>query len=572
MSSAPRRPPRSKGCAQCIQRHVKCDERSEVCRQCVRFGLPCSGPIQGPIILDMTEKVSRRSKKPNPKPRARKVQSKSDPGLETVATNATPTTIIDNFNYLAAESPLTESTSPSTQSSPHSEAETESSITSSPQYDANFAPRRDKRLDLQFQLVKLEQLYGYELFEECFVSQFVGLVTSARDTAPPDRPRSWFFSITDFLLNPSTPSVKYCIRAAALAYYSVMYHNKGAEMDAVKWYLAGLESHRNSLAHLRKASTGNGVGGPSPLRIPSSQDICVPMMFSYFECMKGSGNAWLQHMTAAVEMLIVRGPFDCRNGHEHAMFRSIRPYEAFRAILAGEHSKLSVQEWCVTPFCENVKIAFDFVIDILLSFPSQLNLPGGRTLRDSIQRVANLSDAAKDAIEGQVYCLLNKLQDWWWHFEKDNGTGVQSMDSLEVTGVSTCELPVPLPSSSVHFYRDTLTAVSIAVYNSASVILYSVLLNLASSKPPSPPEISPLPRYRSSIFSHSSSILNVAAFQNFINPYCGDTARTTFPVQIISLLGVDDAQRLEAQKYIDSWGYNHEVRDAPFDNSVGVVA
>ncbi|OAA60324.1 hypothetical protein SPI_05448 [Niveomyces insectorum RCEF 264] len=551
-----------------------CDERSNLCRQCVRFGLPCSGPVQGPIILDMTEKVSQRTRRGGSKAMERKTQGRASTPIENTnlvvheaiaaCNRGSAATTFDMFDSHLKELSGTDAVSPSTgsfftQIDNDGPSFTTSASSSGPMLlprDGFSSGKRGKHADLQLQLAKLEQLYGYEPFEECFVAQFVNLVISARDTVSPKRPRSWFLSIPDFLSRPATPSVKYCIRAVASAYYSVMYHNKSAEMTAVEWYLAGLKSHRSTLT--RAANDVMRCGNSEPQKIPDSQQICVPLMFSYFEFMKGSGTAWTQHMAAAVEMLLVRGPAKCQTGLEHAMFRSIRPYDGFRALLTGERSKLDAQEWRTIPFAENAKIALDFIVDILLSLPRQLDLPPGQHLRESIQSLPTLSPAAQDALEVRLYALLHKLQDWRWYFEHRHGAGGDSTNhNLDAATICTCERPIP--SSSTYDYQDTLAAISIAVYDAISIVLYSVLLTLASVKPSTALEIDPTLRYRSCIFSHGSSILNAAAFQHFTDPYCGDTTRTNFAVQIVVLLGVDDAQRLQAQKYIDILGYNHNV-------------
>lgn len=171
----------------------------------------------------------------------------------------------------------------------------------------------------------------------------------------------------------------------------------------------------------------------------------------------------------------------------------------------------------------------------------------------------NCSDEVKQNMETQVYILLHKLQDWWWHFERAHRPLIRPMDNdFDIVGVhSSSELPVP--SSAMHLYRDTLTATSIAIYNATSIVLYSVLLSLSRSKPRLPPEISPVPRYRSSISSHCASILSVASFQCWSNPYCGDTTRTIFPIRIVSLLAVEEAQAAEALSHIESLHYNIDL-------------
>lgn len=53
-------PRRSRGCQACRQKRIGCDGGLPSCRQCLLNNRVCSGPIQGPIILDQTRLITAR--------------------------------------------------------------------------------------------------------------------------------------------------------------------------------------------------------------------------------------------------------------------------------------------------------------------------------------------------------------------------------------------------------------------------------------------------------------------------------------------------------------------------------
>ena len=50
-------PRKSRGCASCRQRRIGCDGGIPSCRQCLITNRKCSGPLQGPIIIDQTQNI-----------------------------------------------------------------------------------------------------------------------------------------------------------------------------------------------------------------------------------------------------------------------------------------------------------------------------------------------------------------------------------------------------------------------------------------------------------------------------------------------------------------------------------
>ncbi|RSL51158.1 hypothetical protein CEP54_011570 [Fusarium duplospermum] len=58
-------PRRSRGCAACRRRRIGCDGELPVCRQCRIMNRQCSGPLQGALVIDQTDRIITKNR---PKP------------------------------------------------------------------------------------------------------------------------------------------------------------------------------------------------------------------------------------------------------------------------------------------------------------------------------------------------------------------------------------------------------------------------------------------------------------------------------------------------------------------------
>ncbi|KAH0842893.1 hypothetical protein FOPE_08036 [Fonsecaea pedrosoi] len=434
------------------------------------------------------------------------------------------------------------------------------SLDASPSPWEPHAPAQESSLPDQtnLSLIIMDVLDHSNFFEQCFVEKFVESSTSSRLGMNPVRPRSWVFALPSLLTDNQTPSVRFSIRAASLIYFAVVQHNKSAEVEAVRWYLAGLASHRGFIQ-----GSNTDVNSLTHGSTPSSPEISVPMMFLYFETMKRtSPDAWAHHIAAAVTTVEALGPDHYRVGQDHAMFRSLRTYAAFKALLKNDPSSFASQEWCEAPFRDSTKIEYEFLIDILLAIPHHLLLtlvPGG-DFRDSIDKIATLDNSDRKTLERETLVVLQRLQNWWWHFAQDTKVVVGQSTTTDLIQAAQCPLTPSSPAGQCVF-PDTLTAKTVSLYDSLMVIVYSVLASLEKCKPPSPEGVlpSPLPRYRAEIERHSSSVLMAAWYQNWRHPYCGDALRTGFSVKIVAWLGANAAQKNEARRMMVLWGMESTI-------------
>ncbi|OAP57373.1 hypothetical protein AYL99_08111 [Fonsecaea erecta] len=413
--------------------------------------------------------------------------------------------------------------------------------------------------DPNFSLVIMDVLDNRNYFEQCLVEKFVEMSTSSRLGVNPNRPRSWVFALPSLSSNTQTPSVRFSIRAASLIYFAVAQHNKSAEVEAVRWYLAGLESHRG----LIQGSTHTSSSSLMHKSTSTSPDISVPMMFLYFETMKRTSlDAWAHHLAAAVTMVEAQGPDYYRAGQDHAMFRSLRTYAAFKALLWNDPCSFASQEWCEVPFTDSTKIPYELLIDILLAVPHQMKLPlaPGGDFRDSMHRIAYLDESERQVLERETLVLLQRLQNWWWHFTQNTGALFAQLAANLTPDAVDSVTTSPL-TEQPGIFPDTLTAKTVSLYNSMMVIVYSVLMYLeeCSQSLSCDGTMSPISRYRFEIERHSSSVLMAAWYQNWRHPYCGDALRTGFSLKIVSWLGAHEGQREEAHRMMALWGMESKI-------------
>jgi hypothetical protein len=147
-----------------------------------------------------------------------------------------------------------------------------------------------------------------DIFQNLYIANFI----SSLDI----NVHSWISELPKLASTPSDDSALCGIRAASMALYGKLSHNRDLELEASKWYSKGLDAQRKTLS---SAATKQGYA-------PWSQGaVGAAMMFSYFEsviCTMPMG--WMQHYAAAIKMFEIAGPEKCQTGLMHMFFRSIR--------------------------------------------------------------------------------------------------------------------------------------------------------------------------------------------------------------------------------------------------------
>ncbi|KAK4082767.1 uncharacterized protein Triagg1_1657 [Trichoderma aggressivum f. europaeum] len=414
--------------------------------------------------------------------------------------------------------------------------------------------------------------------EYCFVGNFAQLIISSRRNYSSFRPQSWILELPHLAATNALPSsLRYAMHAAALLYHAVTNNDIRAKIAAVRWYIAGIQTYR---ATILKSPAKKSLPTPVSEETQASKEpciaeiaeICVPIMFSFYEALQGgSSDAELLHHAAATEMLEKRGPEQCVSGLAHSVMRSLRVREAFYSIMNNRSARFSSPEWLSIPFEQKHKICYDRLIDILLSLTKALRLPymnqRGATLRYSVNRVHDLSTARKADIEERVNTLLARLQGWWFDFQQEHCEVITLSPECSYTPenaymtVSSPSSVLPLSGPWMVANNETLTSSMISIYSATHMILHTVLFIISLSRPPSatgPDHLSDVDAHVAAISAYATGVFNASAYLSMINPFCGDAVRTNFSLAIVAQFALEDSQRDQARRMLNQWHVHDE--------------
>lgn len=321
---------RSRACTQCRERRVKCDETPEVCDQCRRLGLACSGPLVGSIVIDMTERVV--------KSRGRKKKT---------ATR----TKSDNSSVSQKAMVL----------SPKAKAVTSILDTSVESQTAAYTPEMEKAIAIiryQHQPPKFHQPIRAipDALDAAFLTHFVEINRGKRTLAPEV---AWLSQLPTIARKTTKPAVRLSLRAISMAFYAKIHQDSSVLADSWRWYQVSLKAQRMSIAHTMKCKT-----------VPTEEEVLVPMMLALYEANVGATQTGMQaHFSAAAQIMYMRGPSNCNSGNIWPLFKSIRISEGQMALIFNKPSAFSAPEWMSVPFADIDKDVNQQLADIVLMIP-----------------------------------------------------------------------------------------------------------------------------------------------------------------------------------------------------------
>lgn len=282
---------------------LQCDETPEICKQCLRLDLPCSGALQGSLIIDMTDRASR------PRPRKKREVKTSSEARSKTEKEASP-----NDGVLVKMEPGTPD--PSTASAlPVASASNREPSAGQVQRGQLATKDAIAQIQLHYRLPALYQPSRAvsDALDVAFISHFVQQNNTTRKYTP-DIP--WITSLPDAAT--AKPAVRFSIRAAAMAFYAAVHKDTTILVDSYRWYTMSLNSQRQSLARLSANS------------VPDADEILVPIILSIYEAYAGTTTTSMwPHMAAAAKIIELRGPTNCR-GITATLFRIMRVSDVSR--------------------------------------------------------------------------------------------------------------------------------------------------------------------------------------------------------------------------------------------------
>ncbi|CAI6331715.1 unnamed protein product [Periconia digitata] len=565
---------RSRACQQCRERRVKCDETPEICQQCRRLGLRCSGPIQGSVIIDMTDRVA--------KPRQRKKREPSTASAST--TTALSLTTVDlqqhHIKPEPAESPIETradlAVRPLSTSSPHGNNSTSGLVfvpdaagpppssalsvvpqhwkPASSQWSEADADNAIATIRLQYRLTAYYRPSKIipEALDVAFITHFVQLNHGVRPYSP-EIP--WITHLPRLRQNAIKPALRLSIRAASMAFYATIHQDAAILVDSYRWYTMSLECQRQSLQRL-------GVHA-----IPNEEEILVPIILSLYEVFAGTTTTSIwHHLSAAIRIIAMRGPQNCR-GVTFPMFKAMRVSDAHLSMVFNKPSVFSSPEWMTIPFENQIKNAPMILADILLLTPSCIGLcnPRAGNMRSffasPIPPGTDLGPA-----EQRTRQLLRSLDDWAIRFPHLlAATGADQTVTIDMQRLAISSPRSPTPEEPHLTLPDSFVALTAATYEANRLILTMLLDKVSADWSQSPTEsvrsttsTSPISPATSSLmdmaFASSKSILEISEYMESKHPVGFDFMRSVFPLVVVACIGPGEERMRTGRRMLERWG------------------
>ncbi|KAF1962706.1 hypothetical protein CC80DRAFT_499046 [Byssothecium circinans] len=534
---------RSRACQQCRQRRVKCDETPEICQQCSRLELKCSGPIQGSVIIDMTNRVARPRQRKKRGPKSAATKSSAVRKDSVVAPKEEKHEIQSDFhNPERVETPMAPQFVPQ-----HwkpavdrwTEVEANSAITTI---------RHQYRMPALYQPSKVVP----EALDMAFITHFVQLLQGLRSY---NREIPWITHLPDLGQNASRPALRLSIRAASMAFYATVHRDPTILVDSYRWYTISLNCQRKSLDNLGADS------------IPSDEEILVPVILSLYEVFAGTTTTSIwHHLKASTNIIAMRGPKNI-TGSIYPLFKAMRVSEANISTIFNTVSVFASSDWMTIPFANCTKNAQQLLVDILLQIPACISLcrtQGNLSLRKFFGAPLAPGIDLRPA-EQRTRELLREIEKWALRFPSLTCTGGgESIVAADDESLVTNGVKPATPDGSYVILPDSYVALMAATYGAIRLIL-SLLLDKVSvgwsrsptvsvTSPISPSSVSFTSPIISDAIGASQAVLKNSAHMESSHPVGFDFMRCVFPVVVTATLAPRLEDQMQAEEMLRRWG------------------
>ncbi|KAK9368828.1 hypothetical protein V1509DRAFT_31217 [Lipomyces kononenkoae] len=489
-----RRVGRSRGCGSCRKRKIKCDERIPNCSQCMASGLACPGALVGNVFLNVTHDLATR---PDVNQR-----SASKPA------NICQIVFVDERSTHGPPKHDKRQTSKKRRRKP-------SSRETSPEF-------RHPNLCAH------DSLYRPN-FEQQLLGQFIDYLIQSPGGS---MLKTWMTHLPDLISREDSPTLKYAIRAASMVLCGFLTGDTAMQMEACKWYVAGLKSQQQELLRLEELAV-------------SEEEVCATMLLSFYETIRStSSEAWMYHMRASSKLVELRGPEGYRTGLAHELFRALRLYMVYVSTAKRQPSFLATELWLSSPFWENPKSHFDKLLDIHTVIPLYLSQVDDISSRgEKGTRITAPLD-----LRANLLNISSALQEWRTEYIRSTGNHAHS----RVLSEGPCHTegtdePTRSGILDLSLYQDPFIAETITLYDSCCILVAHMLLSI------SPPSCKAL--YDSVIISHAASILLSVSLINDQRKWNGVVGpfRLQHPLKVVAASTPCAQQRTSAISVLDNW-------------------
>ncbi|KAK9384422.1 hypothetical protein V1515DRAFT_372336 [Lipomyces mesembrius] len=422
----------SRGCANCKQRKIKCDETFPKCLRCIKSSRDCSGPIVGPVFRK--QRVG-----PHCKAVVSSVPTKVSADLDPVSHRLRNLLITDDEARISAY---------------EKEMRSRALPIALFEHSIQRLLRAFNSTSIPRELVLFPE---YDLYSYCitvFLSKF-SIVGHPHRFGEFRNVSTWVEMLPQFVLSPVPSSTTFASRALVISHCSSACQDSDVALLGSNWYVHALryqkelvniittnreqhfrvnhssDSGFNNIVATEEDSTSPLSQSPStsdstptsslyqdliqwartdtptspkpskntvllpensslPLDLPGlttgqnvnnmrgnmmsleDDSITAGMLLSVYEMLNGSSDSsWITLISGLHELMRMRGPEAYRTGFNNTLFQSIRGMMAVHAMVVRKDTFLNSTEWKTVPweYLPSEKLIQHYLFDLILEVP-----------------------------------------------------------------------------------------------------------------------------------------------------------------------------------------------------------
>ena len=134
-----------------------------------------------------------------------------------------------------------------------------------------------------------------------------------KDTCTSTPETQWLAHLPGLLDNTNKPRVKTSLRAMSMAFYGKLHRDPSILLDSWRWYSETMNAQRTSIASLRRNA------------IPDEEHIIIPLILALYKTyIDDSPSSPIVHLTAATNIMNIRGPSNCKSGAMLTLLKGLR--------------------------------------------------------------------------------------------------------------------------------------------------------------------------------------------------------------------------------------------------------
>lgn len=292
--------------------------------------------------------------------------------------------------------------------------------------------------------VKFDRISQQAVVTEAFYDRFLSHFTSEGDGKDIRNKKSWLHRLPQLSVDGTNDALTFAVQATAFSYCATETKNPALARHAWDLYGRAIQRHGRALARSRSAA-----------KAVTLHMISTSVLFSFIEAMQATNvDAYQSHVYGAAKMFEVTDPRQCSEGVLCQIFFHIRTQLAFAQLTSnGERTAIDVKkilhdalDYDELPIFQRLTTQFTKLADIYNNKAESLVARSERTHVLDVEDVQVFEDEIKSLWDECTESATRSGEILTWHE----------------------------PSTNTTHFRDAFTALTVAYFSAARVLLFLI--------------------------------------------------------------------------------------------------